>query len=337
MIEYVDLNHAADLDEFVWNHKNCHFMQSSLWGNVKTDWVWHGLICRDARGRIRGTMALLRHDIPAIKTSLLYAPRGPIFHEIDREVFAELIDGAKILGKSYGSYRLRIDPRISSGNSLYEKLVQDMGFHIDRNEDFSLFQPRMCYVLDLKGKTPQQLITGYHRSCRYNIHKAERMGVQTRLGTVQDLPIFCEMMEETAEKNGFEPKDLWYYRRILEHMNGHARLYFAELEDCPLAAAITVTFGTGCWFLYSCSYRKGLKYHPNELLQLRTQTDALREGCRFFDFRGVEGWPIPENPKYGLHQYKQGFGAEFVTYLGQMDLNLRPIMSKAMDIAYKLL
>ena len=180
-------------------------------------------------------------------------------------------------------------------------------------------------------------MTGYHRTCRYNIHKAERSGVIIRNGTVQDLPIFCEMMEETAEKNGFEPKDLWYYRRILEHMDGFSKLYIAEIGEEPLAAAITVTYGTGCWFLYSCSYRKGLKYQPNELLQWHAQTDALRSGCRFFDFRGVEGWPIHENPKYGLHRYKQGFGAEFVTYLGQMDLNLRPIMSKAVDIAYKLL
>ena len=41
MIEYVDLNNAAALDEFVWQHKNCHFMQTSHWGNVKTDWIWH--------------------------------------------------------------------------------------------------------------------------------------------------------------------------------------------------------------------------------------------------------------------------------------------------------
>ena len=203
MIEYVDLNHAEELDEFVRQHKNCHFMQSSLWGNVKTDWNWHGLICRDDRGRIRGTMAVLRHEIPAIKTCLLYAPRGPIFHERDRDIFAELIEGAKSLGKKYGAYRLRIDPRISSGNGLYEKLLLDMGFHIDRSEDFSLFQPRMCYVLDLRGKTPEQLMTGYHRSCRYNIHKAERSGVNVRIGTVRDLPIFCDMMEETAEKARF--------------------------------------------------------------------------------------------------------------------------------------
>ena len=164
MIEYVDLNNAAALDEFVWQHKNCHFMQTSHWGNVKTDWIWHGMICRDGRGRIRGTMALLRHEIPSIKTSLLYAPRGPIFHEKDREVFTELIEGARALGKKYGAYRLRIDPRISSGNGFYERFLQDLGFHIDRSEDFSLFQPRMCYVLDLRGKTAEQLMTGYHRT-----------------------------------------------------------------------------------------------------------------------------------------------------------------------------
>lgn len=337
MIEYVDLNHAGELDEFVLQHKNCHFMQSSLWGNVKTDWAWHGLICRDDRGRIRGTMAVLRHDIPSIRTCLLYAPRGPIFHDRDRDVFSELIDGAKALGKRFGAYRLRIDPRISSGNELYEKLLLDMGFQIDRSVDFSLFQPRLCYVLDLRGKTAEQLMTGYHRSCRYNIHKAQRDGVSVRQGAADDIPIFWDMMKETADKNGFEPRDIRYYRAILEQMEGNAKLYLAELEKEPLAAAIVVSYGTGCWLLYSCSYRKGQRYHPNELLQWTAQVDALRAGCCFYDFRGVEGWPLPENPKVGLHQYKQGFGAKFVTYLGQMDLNLRPVMSKAVDIAYKLL
>ena len=43
MIEQVTLSNAAALDEFVLAHPNGHFMQTSLWGRVKTDWPWHGL------------------------------------------------------------------------------------------------------------------------------------------------------------------------------------------------------------------------------------------------------------------------------------------------------
>ena len=66
------------------------------------------------------------------------------------------------------------------------------------------------------------------------------------------------------------------------------------------------------------------------------QCDALQAGCRWFDFRGVEGHPVEENPKYGLHRYKQGFGADFRAYVGQLDMITRPFLKKMIDITFKL-
>ena len=47
---------------------------------------------------------------------------------------------------------------------------------------------------------------------------------------------------------------------------------------------------------------------------------GLNSGCTLYDFRGVEGFPTEDNPKYGLHRFKQGFNSNFVEYVGQMDL-----------------
>ena len=57
------------------------------------------------------------------------------------------------------------------------------------------------------------------------------------------------------------------------------------------------------------------------------QVDALSLGCRYYDFRGVEGYPDADNPKLGLHQYKRGFGAHFCAYGGQYDMVLRPFVA----------
>ena len=35
MIEYIDIDHAQEMDEFVRQHEYAHFMQTSLWGRVK--------------------------------------------------------------------------------------------------------------------------------------------------------------------------------------------------------------------------------------------------------------------------------------------------------------
>ena len=78
MIEYVTIDQAAELDAFVLRQPNCHFMQTSVWGRVKEGWGWTGILCRDEKGEIIGSMAILEHRIRHMHTGFLYAPRGPI-------------------------------------------------------------------------------------------------------------------------------------------------------------------------------------------------------------------------------------------------------------------
>ena len=65
---------------------------------------------------------------------------------------------------------------------------------------------------------------------------------------------------------------------------------------------------------------------PNSLLQWRMIQWAVEKGCRIYDFRGVSGDLSPDNPLYGLYQFKKGFGGEFTEFIGEMDLILnRPV------------
>lgn len=327
MTEFVDIDHAAELDDFVRRSPNCHFMQTSLWGRVKNGWGWRGLICRDESGTIRGAMAILEHRLRFCNAVLLYSPRGPIFR--DKAVFAELIASAKAYAAQRNAYLLRIDPAISEEDEDFAEMTHD--FRCDRASDFSLFQPRMCYVLDLRGKTEESLFSGYHASVRRKIRLAEREGVTVRRGsTDNDLPVFCEMMRQTAKKNGFQPRNSDYFRTFLEELGDNATLWLAEQEGRTCAATISVTFGRRSWYMYGCSFPDRLKDHPNELLQWAMQREALRMGCDGFDLRGVEGLPTEENPKFGLHRFKQGFGAEFRANAGQLDLVFRPMIDRMM-------
>ena len=326
MIESVSIDRARELDAFVAGHPKGHFMQTSLWGRVKGEWPWTGLICRDPGGRIRGTMALLRHDLRGFPSCFFYAPRGPIFSEGDTETFSALIRGAAAWAKARGAYLLRIDPEIPESDPVFAALVEELGFRVDQASDYSLFQPRLCYVSSLAGKDEAALAAMYHRSTRYNIHKALRGPLSVRCGGPGDLPDFCRMMAKTGEKNGFIPRPREYFLRFLEGLGPAARLYLADLNDRPIAAAIAVYYGATCSLCYCCSEEAGDKLHANELLQWNMQTDAMEQGCSRFDFRCVEGLPVETNPYYGLHRYKQGFGAEFCAWIGQLDLPLRPML-----------
>ena len=322
-IEYVDPEHAQALDAFVLSHPNGHFMQSSLWGRVKTDWHWYGILCRDSGGTIRGSMALLSRSLGGFRACMLYAPRGPVFESGDVGTLHELVAAARALGRRLGAYLLRMDPRFDENDAVLRPAVRALGFRVNRAEDFSLYQPRLCYLLPLEGKTPQSLEAGYRRSTRNNLHKARRLGVTVRRGGSEDLPDFCRMMARTGRKNHFTPRSESYFRSFLRGLGKAARLYLAEKDGRPVAAAICVFLCGQCVEMYSCSDPAFWKAFPNELLQWTVQADAIAAGCRVCDFRGVEGRPVEGNPHLGLHRFKQGFGAELHAYLGQLDLPLR--------------
>ena len=318
MIERVTLDSAAALDAFV--EKNGSFLQSSLWGRVKSDWGWLGLICRDARGEIRGTMALLEHRLHGLNRCLLYAPRGPV--ALDTATAAELLIAARTLGKERKAYLLRIDPTIDETDDKKVAFLKKCGFRLKTATDFSLFQARYNYVIDLTGQTPDTLLQCYHPSMRRNVRLAQQNGLEICHGSVLDLADFCRMMAQTAKKNGFSPRPERYFHDILMQMPENATLYLARYNGQTIAATIMVRFGTTASFFYGCSDGAYLNLHPNELLQYQMQCDAIESGCTLFDLRGVEGEPVETNPKFGLHCYKMKFGAALMRYAGEFDMIL---------------
>lgn len=324
MIEFINLMNAHELDAFVKQHEKCHFMQTSLWGRVKSDWHWYGIIYRDANRSIRGTMALLSRKLKWPGSCMLYAPRGPIFDHGDVHTLQKLIEAAKQLAYRLDAVVLRIDPMIDEKDAKYAEVLQSQEFECDRATDYSLFQPRMCYVLDLEGIEAESLESYYHRSARIHLHKARRQEI--RVSQSEDVGAFYALMQKTAQHNGFVLRKEDYFRRFLQQLGSHAQLYLAYRDSEAIAGSIAVFYGNRAWYMYGASDPENRKAHPNELLQWQMQQDAIKRNCRCFDLRGVEGYPIEGNPKLGLHQFKQGFSAKFTAYLGQLDYVCRPFV-----------
>ncbi len=328
MIEIVGMDKACELDEFIAKHPCGHFMQTSYWGKVKTEWEWIGILSKDNTGKIKGVMGLLYRPLSIGISGLLYAPRGPVVDREDTETFEELVQAAKDLGKKKGAYTFRMDPEIPEDDKEYYDHCKALGFQIDQASDYSLFQPRLVYQLSLKDKTPETLLASYHRSTRYNVNLAVRRGVTVRRGTIDEMPTFCALMEKTAAKNEFSPRSKAYFELLMKGMGDYARLYFASLNGELVAGSIVVFYGNKANLMYSCSTPDSFKDRPNELLQWTMQSDMIELGCDLYDFRGVEGYPEEDNPKIGLHKYKQGYDSKFVAFVGQVDYVIRPMVAK---------
>lgn len=323
MLEFVGIGNSRELDEFVMSHPRCHYMQTSCWGKLKSDWLWQGILSRDDAGKIRGSMAVLLHKMRGMPVHMMYAPRGPILNWEDGAVFHELMEGVRQLGKKYRGYLFRMDPQVLPEDEKIRALIEQEGFSIDPIDDFSSFQARVVYQIDLKGRSREEVLASFAQKTRYNVRLAARKGVEVRVCGPEALPDFCRMMRFTAAHDSFSPKSQGYFEKLLEAMGEYGRLYMAYAGDTAVSGAIAVQMGGKTWYAYGCSDENHRNLMGSYLNQWEMICWAIDSGCGLYDFRGVEGFPTEDNPMAGLHRFKQGFGSQMVVFMGQMDLPLR--------------
>ena len=111
-----------ELEEFLESHPKGHFMQSFMWTKVKDNWQHEFVVAYDDK-KIVGAMLILIRKMPIFKTTLMYAPRGPVCDIHNREVFEGLINKTKELAKKYKTYALKIDPDVLISDTEFENMV----------------------------------------------------------------------------------------------------------------------------------------------------------------------------------------------------------------------
>lgn len=333
--QIIDINHAGELDAFNSTHPNGHFMQTSLWGKVKNDWKWFGVICRNDAGEITGTMSVLLRKISGLPYHMMYAPRGPVCAFGDKETFSALIAAAKEEGKKYSAYLLKIDKDVSADNAEYKNIALAEGFDIKPAEiGFHDFQCRWAVRININGRSEEELFGDFHSKWRYNIRLAGRKGVQVKICGSDMAETFYEIMKVTCERDGFALRDAAYFRKILDVFGENARLYMAFFEDKPIAGAIAVYWGDKLWYFYGASSNEFRNVMPNYLVQWEMIKWAVEKNCRIYDFRGYSG---VQDDSDGLYRFKMGFDGTAVEFMGEMDLITKPAAAKIVDASQKII
>lgn len=179
-MEFLDFSNpdkVSEYEAFV-SSMGGSFMQSVRWCLVKRDWIHEALIVRDRRGRILGTMLVLVKKFPAPFRSFLYAPRGPVCDYQDIEVIQELMEGVKRLSKKYKAYSFKADPLIEETDSsrIFAMRAAGLSF-LPGMPDERTIQSRNNYILELEGRSEEELLASFKSKCRYNIGLARRKGV----------------------------------------------------------------------------------------------------------------------------------------------------------------
>ena len=261
----------------------------------------------------------------------MYSSRGPTCDIHDISVMKQLTDGIKELAKKYKAIVYKAEPDILSSDEEYRKIVTSLGYKIkDDAKNFrEEIQPRYVFRLDIKNKTEEEVMAGFKQKWRYNIRLAGRKGVTVKEGTREDLKDFHKIMVETGKRDGFIIRPLEYFEKMYDCMGTeHKKVLMAYHDGKPISGVIPIFYGNKTWYLYGASSNQHRNLMPNYLLQWEMIKMAIARKDDIYDFRGVSGVVDENHPQYGLYRFKQGFGATFTEFIGEIYIPFKPITYK---------
>lgn len=338
-MEFLDLKNAAQVaeyEEFIQSSPKGNFSQSTLWAKVKTDWNFEAVIVRDGDGKIEGTMGVLVRKVPVFGATMLYSPRGPVCDVHNEDVMRRLKEGVDAIAKKHKAYIYKIDPDVKSDDTVFADICKNIGFTIpQQSKNFEGIQPRYVFRLYLDGRDEEQLLASFHQKTRYNIRVAIKKGVEVKIEDTSKVEDFYNIMLETGIRDNFVIRNAAYFKRLLESLGEHARLYMAYLDGKPIAGTIAIWYGDKVWYLYGASSDSYRNVMPNYLLQYEMIKWAVEKNCRVYDFRGVSGDISEDNPLYGLYRFKKGFNGEFTEFIGELRVIYKPAVNNFLKLAEK--
>lgn len=339
----LDKNNKEQVDKynnFVKNYPGASVMQDLNWSKVKNLWKQEAVYI-EKDGKIVAAMTILLEKVPAIKSYLMYASRGPVCDINNVELINKLVREVDPIAKKYNAFLLKFDPEAIYDEKL-EKVYANNGYKVlGKNVDKDdLIQPRYNMVLNIANKTEEELLKQFSEKTRYNIKLASKKGVNVRFSNdFEDLKIFYELYKVTTVRDRIGCRAYEYFENLLKaYDKTQVRVYIAEHENDKLSAAIALNYGGKLFYIYGASSNEKRNLMPNYLMQWEMIKWGLETNCTNYDFGGV----LILDKENGLYKFKSGFcKQEGVTeYIGEIDKVYNNLVylayTKGLPIAKKL-
>jgi len=330
MYKIITEDDHADYENYILSSPRAHFLQSVKWAAFKSDVKSVMIASLDSGGKIRGVCGVYVYPTKMLKKAILYAPRGPIFDS--ESALSDIIDGVKAVSRKYHGFIFICDPDIPRGGIPRNRglAAADNGIHIN------FLQPKAVYRIDVAGKTDEELISAFHSKARYSLRAAQKSGLTSRMGGKDDLPEFCRLLTETAERDGFTPRPLPYFEKMYDALGCDFHLFLVEYEGALQAGGVLISYGDKTWHLYGGSSADHRDKMPNFLLQWDMIKWSVSNGYRIYDMRGIAGERDKNMPLEGLERFKKRFGGELCVFEGQMSLVTDGFFNCLYNVLYRI-
>lgn len=315
-------------DRSVFNQTAGHPLQAYEWGEFRE----LSGIKVVSKGVFEGKKLVLPilatiHRLPKTSLKIGYFPKGPRPDEVQLQIL-------KQIGQENNCIYIKLEPNVEKNNTWQEvdKLLKDRGCQNGR----PLFT-KYTFELDLR-LSEKELLQNMHPKTRYNIGLAERKGVKIIVDNSDEgFKLFIKLLfEETVKRQGFFAHSPQYFEQLWQVLKpaGLAQILRAEYQDKTLSVFMVFIFNKKIYYPYGASTREFKELMAPNLLMWEVIKLGKNLGCMTLDMWGALGPEADKNdPWYGFHRFKQGYGGRLIEFIGSYDLVLKPNLYRLFRVA----
>ena len=292
---------------------NRHFLQSTAWQAFQES--LGRTTFRDS-GPGWEYLAILERSTG---NSRLYCPYGPAAD--DEHSLATSLSSLAQLGKKHRVTFLRVEPT----NLDFAAYLQAHGW---KKVTYQRLQPEHSHVIDLT-QSQDQLIAHMAQPVRNVYRNYHKKGVAVHRSTdPNDIDILLKFVHQVARQRGITPHPDSYFRQQAATLFplGAATLYYATLDDQPIAAALFYHSSDTLYYAHAgaSSDPAHRKLNAGTALLAEAIIDAQQHGLTTADLYGIAPDGADKNhPWAGFTKFKRSFGGHDVTFAGAWDLPLQ--------------
>ncbi|MEI8232876.1 MAG: peptidoglycan bridge formation glycyltransferase FemA/FemB family protein [bacterium] len=297
-----------------------HPLQSSEWGEFRK--LTGIKVVRE------DDLQITIHQIPYTPWNIGYAPKGPMPDERQAQILARV-------AKENHCLFIKCEPKIEITNHKFSNSQMRKWGFVSGRPMFTKYN----FVLDVTPKE-EELLASFKQKTRYNIKVAEKKGVSVEIDDSSEaFERYLQLTQETTKRQGFYAHGKEYQEKMWKvlHTAGIAHLLVARYEGQIITTWILFKFGDTLYYPYGASTREHREVMANNLVMWEAIKLAKKWNCVYLDMWGALGPDAdPNDPWYGFHTFKSGYGARHVEYIGTWDYVAMPALYKIYRIVENL-
>lgn len=266
------------------------------------------------------------HRIPYTPFTIGYLPKGSLPTK-------KIVTDLQRIGKDNNCVFVQIEPNILKISN-FDIRISNLGLQ----PSFRPLFTKYTFQLDLT-KSEEELLKNMHPKTRYNIRVAQKHGVSVKKdNSDKAFKAYLKLLKETTTRQKFYAHSEDYHRLMWQILNpaGIAHLLIANYKNLPLVAWVLFVYDGVLYYPYGASSDKYKDVMASNLIMWEAIRFGKKMGCHTFDMWGSLG-PNPDknDPWYGFHRFKQGYGGKLVEFTGSYDLVINPFLYQLYKIIDK--